>query len=90
MFGWEPGLRGGSKESPTFHHSQVHDHLLVIEDPVDVDPAAVRTSVCPSNVQYIQIHLSIQDVSRQPVPVRNLQHQGRHLENITLTQKNTI
>lgn len=38
------------KESLTVDHSQVHDHLLVIEDPIDVDPAAVQTAVCPPHV----------------------------------------
>lgn len=38
------------KDSLTFDHSQVHDHLLVIEDPIDVHPAAVQTTVCPPHI----------------------------------------
>ena len=65
------------KESLTFDHPQVHDHFLVIEDAVDVHPAAVRPAVCPPHIQDVQVHLSVQDVPGQPVPVLHLQHQSQ-------------
>lgn len=61
----------------TFDDSQVHDHLLVVEDPVDVHPAAVRPGIRPPHVQDVQVHLSVQDVPRQPVTIRHLQQSGR-------------
>lgn len=42
---WVSSLMLYFKESLTFDHSQVHDHLLIIEDPIDVYPAAVQTTV---------------------------------------------
>lgn len=42
--------RGPSLQSLTFDHSQVHDHLLVIEDPIDIHPAAVQTAVCAPHI----------------------------------------
>lgn len=30
----------------TFDHSQVHDHLLVVEYAIDIHPAAIRSAVC--------------------------------------------
>lgn len=47
---WVSTLMLYFKESLTFDHSQVHDHLLVIEDPIDVYPAAVQTTVCPPDI----------------------------------------
>lgn len=31
----------------TFDHSQVHDHLLVVEDAIYIHSAAIRSAVCP-------------------------------------------
>lgn len=65
------------KESLTFDHPQVHDHFLVVEDAIDVHPAAVRPAVRPPHIQDVQVHLPVQDVPGQPVPVLHLQHQGQ-------------
>ena len=46
----------------TFDHTQVHHHLFVVEDPVDIDPAAVRATVRPPHVQDGQVHLAVQHV----------------------------
>lgn len=68
----------------TFDHSQVHDHLLVIEDAVNIHPAAVRSAVCPPHTEDVQIHLSVQDVSCQPVAVRHLHRQSNARSGQTL------
>ena len=60
----------------TFDHSQVHDHLLVIEDAINVNPTAVGPAVRPPHIQDVQVHLSVQNVPCQPVSVLHLQGQG--------------